>query len=237
MHVRRVFSVGAFFIFLLSISLYDNGLHAQITQKPASRFAIGFNGGTVGAGADITTNITKKLNLRIGYHAFSYSDSGTYDDDEPAIGYSGELSQSNISFLADFYPMNRGLKFTAGVYIQNFEITANASPSESYTIFEGQSNEKEFGPERLGTIDALVTYPNSVMPYFGIGFGNPVAKGSALKLNMSLGLMYSGAPELTMSGSGLIAPTVNQAIDFQEGLNEFEWFPVFKLGLSLRVKK
>jgi len=37
-----------------------------------------------------------------------------------------------------------------------------------------------------------------------------------------------------MNGDGLISPTTDQAVNFQEGLNEFDWFPVFNLGLSYR---
>lgn len=73
------------------------------------------------------------------------------------------------------------------------------------------------------------------MPYIGFGFGNPVAEGSAVKLNISLGLMYSGNPTLDMIGEGLVAPTVDHVINFQEALDEFPWFPVLKLGLSIRI--
>lgn len=215
---------------MLLLFISSPELSAQI--RPAKKFAIGIDAGTTGIGGELTTNLTKKLNVRFGISAFNRSESGVYDEDEPAIAYDGSLSINNISLLVDYYPFTRGLKLSAGFYKNAFEVTANAEPNESYEI-----NGKVFSPDRLGSLQATVVYPNEIMPYIGIGFGNPLAKGLPIKLNMSLGLMYSGAPELTMVGEGFISPTIDQAVNFQDGLNEFEWFPVFKLGLSFRVIK
>jgi len=233
--IKKTVLISIACISMLLLTLTTSDLQAQLI--PGKKVAVGFNAGTTGFGGEVTTSLTNKINLRLAYNTLNFSESGVYDDDDPSIGYTGNLSQTNFSLLADYYPINRGFKFTAGLYLQNFDITANATPNESYFLNEGQDNEKEFGPERLGSLDVLVTYPNSVMPYLGVGFGNPLAKGLPVKLNMSLGLMYSGVPELTMTGAGLISPTTDQAINFQEGLNEFAWFPVFKLGLSFRVIK
>jgi len=221
-------------LYLLAVFLFSSAGTLSAQDNFANRYALGLNAGTTGIGGEITTNMTKKIAIRFGLNTLSYGDSGIYDDDEPSVSYSGDLSQTNFSLLADFYPKNRGFKITAGLYYQNFDIAASAVPNEAYTFNEGAVNEKVFGPERLGQLDVLVTYPRKLMPYAGLGFGNPVGNGSSLKLNMSLGFMYSGAPELTMNGDGLISPTTDQAVNFQEGLNEFDWFPVFNLGLSYR---
>lgn len=221
--------------FILSFICCTTSLRAQ--DHFANRYALGLNAGTTGIGGEITTNISKKIAVRLGVNTFSYNDSGIYDEDEPSVSYSGGLSQNNISLLADFYPKNRGFRLSAGVYYQNFDITASAVPNESFTFNEGADNEKTFAPDRMGRLDVAIEYPRRLMPYAGLGFGNPIGNGSALKLNVSLGVLYSGAPELTMVGDGLISPTTDQAINFQNGLNEFEWFPVFNLGLSYRIIK
>lgn len=201
--------------------------------KPFKKFSVGVTAGTRGIGGEITTNLTKKINLRLAAAGFNYSDSGEEVDDDLTIGYEGEASINTLSFMVDYHPFNRRFKLIGGVVRNNFELTAFAAPTEPYEF----NDEKTFSPERLGSLSARVTYPNEWMPYFGLGFGNSLSKGIPIKLNMSLGLMYSGAPELRMEGSGLIAPTIDQVVNFQDGLNEFEWFPVFKLGLSFRVIK
>lgn len=209
-------------------------LNAQFQQE--RRVALGINAGTTGFGGEVTTNITKKFNGRIGFNFFNNSQTGSIDDEDPGLDYNGDLSMGSFSALVDFFPANRGFRLTAGVYYHNFEISGGAIPNENYVMNEGRDNEKVFSPDRLGSLSAELTYPNALMPYFGVGFGNAVAKaGIPVKVNMSLGLMYSGAPELTLNGTGMIAPTADQAPNIQQGLNEFNWFPVFTLGLSFRA--
>ena len=202
---------------------------------PGKGVSLGVNAGTVGLGVDITTGLTKKLNIQLAYNTFEFGVTGDFEDQEVSVNYSGNFSQRNFSLLADFYPFKRGFKISAGLYSQNFLITAQSQFNEPFVLNEGLNSEKTFDPERLGKLDVKLSYPNNLMPYIGFGFGNPVAEGSPVKLNISLGLMYSGKPTLDMIGEGLVAPTVDHAINFQKALDEFPWFPVLKLGLSVRI--
>jgi hypothetical protein len=198
--------------------------------------AIGVNGGTTGIGGEVTTSISPKFNARVGFNTLSYNYSGSYNDGEPGLDYNADLSNSNFSGIVDFYPANRGFKLSLGVYYYDFEVSGTAVANESYTVNEGQSSEKTFSADRLGDIGLNLTYPNKFMPYAGLGFGNPVAAKGKLKLNFQVGVLYSGAPELTMDGDGLISGTVNHAAAMQEGLNEFAWHPVLNLGLSFKLR-
>lgn len=216
------------------VLLLTGSIKAQ-TFMPGRGVSLGLNAGTVGIGVDVTTSITNKLNVQIAYNTFEFGVSGDYEENQASVIYSGNFSQRNFSLLADFYPFKKGLKLSAGLYSQNFLITAQSQFNEPFILNEGLSNEKRLDPDRLGGLDLTLTYPNKMMPYIGFGFGNPVAEGSAVKLNISLGLMYSGNPTLDMIGEGLVAPTVDHVINFQEALDEFPWFPVLKLGLSIRI--
>jgi hypothetical protein len=227
---KAIFATIACITMVISLALTST-LKAQV--KPFKKFSVGVTAGTRGIGGEVATNLTKNINFRVALSGFSYSDSGEEVDEDLTIGYEGDASINALSFMVDYHPFNRGLKLVGGLVRNNFELNAFATPTEPYEFNE----DKTFSPERLGSISARVRYPNQWMPYFGIGFGNSLAKGLPIKLNMSLGLLYSGAPELQMEGSGLIAPTVDQVVNFQQGLNEFEWYPVFKLGLSFRIIK
>jgi hypothetical protein len=131
----------------------------------------------------------------------------------------------------DFHPGGKGFKISGGVYLNNFDINADVVPNESYTI-----DEKTFAPEKMGSLSANMSYDQQIAPYLGIGFGNAVrSEGSALKFFTNLGVLYTGAPSFTMEGEGMMAPTADNAPAFQEGLNEFEFYPVFNLGLSFRI--
>lgn len=209
---------------LLSIAM----LTLPSTAFAQKKLAVGVNGGTYGVGGELTYRISSKFNVRGGYHGFSYSHNDSYNDLEVGIDYNGDLDVSNLSLMVDFFPFKKVLKLSAGVYKLDWKVNGDAIPNESYEFDDTHS----FSPERLGTLTANVEYPSEVAPYVGFGFGNQVAKGIPLKLIVDFGAIYTGAPEITMSGTGMIAPTADNAENFQDGLNEFEWYPVIRLGLS-----
>lgn len=207
----------------VALTVCSTDLTAQRT------FALGFNAGTTGVGAEGTFRITNKLNARIGYHAASATESGTYDEDlEVGIGYDATLDISSLSVMVDFFPFTKFLKLTAGFYQLNWGLQAGVVATDSYEI-EGRT----FEPERLGNLTANVDYPSGLAPYLGIGFGNAVARGLPIKLNINLGVIKTGAPQINMVGEGMIGPTADNAASFQTGLNELEWYPVVNLGISI----
>lgn len=206
---------------LLLLLLGINDINAQ------NRVAVGLSGGTTGAGIDATVRITDNFNAKLGYSGWKQSLEGEYNDLEVGIDYDGTLDTSSFSLLVDYVPFKKFFRITAGVYNFNWAMNTNAIPNESYEI-QGRT----FSPERLGTLSADIEYENSLSPYLGFGLSNPVASGFPLKLSLDLGLLGSGAPGILMDGSGLIGPTADNADSFQEGMNEFEWYPVLKVGLS-----
>jgi hypothetical protein len=220
----------------ISLSLLLITVAALSTAQAQRSFGIGLNAGTTGLGAELATNLNQNFTLRAGMGTGAYSINEVIDDNEPAMDVNADLSLNTFSFMIDYFPMKRGLKLTAGFIYHDFDVTADVIPNEPYTLNAGQSNEKVFAPERLGSLTIGLVYPNKFQPYVGLGFGNMVGRGFPLKLSMNLGLMYSGAPELTMTGTGMIAPTADHAPNIQEGLEVFEWFPVFNLGLSYRIR-
>jgi hypothetical protein len=212
-------------LFLTVFALVFVATHAQ---AQFNRFAVGVNAGTTGFGGDVTTNIINGLNFRVGYNTLGLSFTEDIEDD-PDIRVDGSLAMSSISFLVDYYPFKKGFQITAGLVVNNFDFDADVTPTSTYKM-----DDKVFQPERLGTLAANLNYGNNLVPYMGIGFGNALREGGRLTFNLQLGAMYSGAPTLSMSGTGMIAPTANHAQSFNEGLSVFEWFPVLNLGLAYR---
>lgn len=208
--------------FLLSVPA---GLaHAQLS--------IGVKGGSTGVGGEINTSLSKKFNARVSATFFNYTHSGVYADDEPSIAYNMEGNMTSIGAVVDFFPANRGLKMSVGLFYHDFLVNGDASPNESYEI-----SGKTFSPERLGSLTADVTYDSKIVPYAGIGLGNPVAmRGSKIKLNFEVGAMYTNSPSVTMEGEGMIAPTANYGPQFEEGAKDFKFYPVINLGISFRLK-
>jgi hypothetical protein len=195
------------------------------------RFGVGVQGGTTGYGAEVTAGITETINVRVGGNLFSYGLDGVMEDQDPNVAYDANFEISNFSAIVDFHPGGKAFKISGGVYLNNFDINADVVPNEAYTM-----DEKTFQPDKMGSLTANVTYEQKIAPYLGIGFGNVVrSDGGPLKFFTNLGVLYTGAPTLTMEGEGMMGPTEDNAPAFNEGLAEFEFYPVFNLGLSFRI--
>lgn len=195
-----------------------------------AQWAIGIKAGTAGFGGDVTRSLGESLNARVSGTLFSYSTSGTYADDEPSIAYDVDGSVTSIGAVVDYFPFNRGLKLTGGLFYHDLSITGDATPNESYSI-----DDKTFSPDKLGSLSADIGYKSSIAPYAGIGFGNPVADRSKLKVNFEIGAYYTNSPSVTMTGEGMIGPTARQGQAFEDGLTDFKFYPAINLGLTFRL--
>ncbi|MTI88395.1 MAG: hypothetical protein FH748_10540 [Balneolaceae bacterium] len=204
------------------LTLTSVSAHAQI--------AVGVKAGTAGYGGELMTSLTERINARVSGTFFSYNDSGVYADDDPSIAYNMKGEVTSIGGIIDFFPFKRGLKLSAGFFYHDFLVNGDATPDESYTI-----DDKTFSPEKLGSLTGKIEYESMLVPYAGIGIGNPLAKGSRLKLNFEIGALYTDAPSVTMEGEGMIAPTASQGQDFEDGMSDFKFYPVINLGLSFRL--
>ncbi|MDR9417391.1 hypothetical protein [Gracilimonas sp.] len=205
------------------------GVFFLTTEFANAQMAVGIKAGSAGIGGDFTYSVNDKLNARVSGTFFSYDMDGVYDDD-PDIAYDMTSDVTSVGAIVDFYPFSKGLKLSGGIFYHDFIIDGGATPNEPYEF----SDTKTFEPDRLGSLRAKVDYESKIVPYAGLGFGNPVAKGNKLKLNVELGAMYTNSPNVTMEGTGMIAPTANQDQDFEDGLKDFKFYPVLNLGLTYR---
>lgn len=219
-------SVTAASLFLLLMLFCTTDANAQ------RKYALGIHAGTNGIGGSAILRVHERINARVSYTGFNYNQTGTYNDLEVGVDYDGTADISSFSVVADVFPFKRFFKISAGVYKMNWNTNAFVFPNEGYEI-EG----RVFEPERLGNLTADISYTDKIVPYAGIGFGNALAKGIPIKLNIDLGVIRSGAPTLSMEGTGMIAPTADNETAFQAGLNEFEWYPVVRVGFSFAFIK
>jgi len=200
---------------------------AGVTQ---AQYAIGIKAGTRGVGGELTTSVAHNFNARLTGTFFSYKRSGVYTDGNPSIAYNTKLHITSVGALVDYFPFKKSLKVSAGLYYYDFSVDGHAAPNESYTL-----NGKTFQPDQMGSLSANVDYSSKIVPYLGIGLGNPVAAGSRIKLNVEIGAMYTNSPQVTMQGKGMIAPTAKQGQNFQDGMKDFKFYPVLDFGISYRI--
>ena len=216
----------------ISISILGIILAFSTTAAFAQgQMAVGLKAGTTGFGGDFSYSMNEKLNVRLSGSTFAYGMDGIVDD-EPDIAYNVDAATASVGILVDYFPARRGFKLAAGLYYYDFSIIGDATPNEDYKF----SDDKTFTAERLGSLNATIDYASKIVPYAGIGFGNPIAKGSAIKVNLEIGALYTNSPQVTMEGEGMIAPTANYGQDFEGGVADFKFFPVLNFGISYRIK-
>lgn len=209
---------------LILLLLLPLSVNAQFKE-----YAVGLNAGTNGLGIDLTTDINDKLNLRATGNFYAFS--GIFEvDDDPSVELDTKSDNTNFSLLINYHPFRSSFGLVTGLYYMNWNTTMFMAANETYEI-----EDRIFQPEELGSLDGVVEYPSKLAPYLGMALGNPVGEGTKLKLNLQLGIMYMGTPELKMSGEGMIAPSAGNQPSLQEAIEQFQWYPMLNLGLSFRI--
>lgn len=193
----------------------------------AEDMAVSGKVGTLGVGAELTAPIANGITGRVGLNMFSYSVNTT----RSTVNYDMKLQLQTVSALADWYPMDGGFRTSAGLFYNNNKGTFNALPTAgSYTI-----NGVATPSTSVGTLNGSMTF-NSIAPYIGIGWGNPVAKGKGWGFVADVGVMYQGTPKASLTTtSTILAVQTNVAAEqakLQSALNGFTWYPVATVGLS-----
>jgi hypothetical protein len=199
-------------------------------QQFGRDLALGVRIGTLGPGLELSSPLGSRLNLRLGGHYASGSASRTVSDLEIDIRADAEVTLFTAALLADFFPARRGLRATAGVFVNGNSASVLVTPLENYTI-----DEKEFAPERIGSLSADVGHSLSLNPYLGLGFGNPVHRKARLSFAFDLGVLYTGSPTFAMQGTGMIAPTADQAPDMERSVRGLKIYPLLSLGLAYKI--
>lgn len=210
---------------LLSTPALADGKKSASDNK---RFAMGVSGGLRGLGFDATLKLTDKLNLRGTYTSYEFDE--TYEED--GIDYDGELELSTTGLMLDFYPFSGSFRFSVGYLNNGSELTAFAEASNGFIDINGVSY--DISDE---WVQSDLEWDSST-PYVGIGFGNPLGKGSNWTLSLDVGVMLTDEPTATLTASEnlTLIPGFNENLEAEEAslnedLGEFDMFPVFQLGL------
>ncbi len=187
--------------------------------------------GTPGAGVDLTVGLFERLNLRAGLNMLPI----TFDmrGEHGNANVTTDLHLETIPIMLDWHPYASNFRISAGLAWNNNNLTVEASPGDSYE-FEGQ----DYVVESLtAKIDV-----NDLSPYFGIGYGNAVRKGSRLTFAFDFGVLYHGSPRLQAEAVAA-RPELQDALDrdlqrevdeAQDALDAYRFYPVLTFGLSYR---
>jgi hypothetical protein len=202
---------------------------AMATPARAQKgLAAGAHAGTLGPGLEVVTGVLPSLNVRVIGNYLPYSISAEVNDLDVAVAYDADLQLLSFGALADWFPFANQIRATAGLVYNRNNAAATIRPIEDYEM-----NGRVFAPDRVGDLSAEVDYKSSIAPYLGVGLGNPLTRRVSFVLD--LGVMYTSAPAVRMSGNGMIAPTAQQAPELEEGVSSFQWWPVLNLGFNVNL--
>ena len=193
----------------------------------ANNVAVGVNAGTLGYGAEVSTQLLDGLVLRLGGNQFSYSMTEIMDD----IEYDLDAELETVGLIFDWHLLGNGFRFSFGGKYNGNELNATATPTTSQNI-----GGTTVAPAQIGTLKGNVKF-DDFAPYVGIGFDNSFYSESKWSFWSDFGIMYQGEPKLTLTATGAIANSTDldqEEKNAQEDLSDYKMYPVAAIGVAYR---
>jgi hypothetical protein len=214
-------------------------------QPHNSRIGIGVKVSTLGAGLDVATPLTRKLNVRGGFNMMrlnhTFTDSG--------IQYNGRLQFQSAEAHLDWFPIG-GIHVSPGLLFYNGnQITANATVTGGQNFSVGGTSYQSSSLTPVtgtGKLNFMKTAPSLM-----VGVGNLIPRnGRHYSFLFEVGAVYEGSARVALNLTGNVCdtngqtcrpisgdPTVQanvlaQQIKIQHDVNPYRFFPVISLGVG-----
>lgn len=207
---------------------------AHASSMPFTQYAVGVNAGTTGIGGTVTTDILPgRINLNLGFSGFGKG--ATIHAD--GVRYHGDVRLGGGSAILAFYPFkDYGFNLDAGMFINRMRVLADGRPDSgsSYTI-----NGNQYTAAQVGSLHGQTHY-RTVDPYFGVGWGNPIAGNSNWTFMFNAGVIDQGNADTSLDATGaannpkLASDIEAQRHSLNHELHWLGWYPVVTLGVSYR---
>lgn len=193
----------------------------------AQDVSIGLIGSTLGAGIEVTTGITDKLNLRGLIAGLNYSKTLTESD----VQYDADLKLMGGGLLLDYYPFESGLRLSIGGIYNGTELSVTGKPTGTNYVINGVT----YTAADVGTLTGAIEY-KKLMPYAGIGFANPM-KGSAFTFGFDVGALF-GSPSTSLNATGAAAGLADDIAAERKQLEDeagsIKVYPFVNISLAYR---
>lgn len=207
--------------------------------------------GTLGYGVEGTFGVKEWLNVRVPLSVLSYSD--TLDEDD--VEYDGELDFSTIGVLLDYHPFKGTFHLSAGLMSNGNEVNMKASDSTGNEEYELGDATYTSDPDDPLTLTGGLSF-DSLSPYVGLGWGNPILGRSNWYFKFELGALFQGSASVGLTASGSAVNTQNQSsfdvngsspeaqafrenleaerMTLEDDLSDFDIYPVVSFSLGYR---
>jgi hypothetical protein len=211
------------------------------------KVGVGLKMSTLGAGAEVGISVARKLNIRGGFNAFTYSRGLNKD----GITYNGDLNLRSAAVLLDWFPFGGGFHLSPGVLVYNgngARANANVPAGQTFTLggttYQSDTTNPVTGKGNLDFTKAA--------PMVLFGWGNLVPRHRHFSFNVETGVVFQGAPRATLALAGTACQPgggscVNAATDpgvqsrvlaeqikLNNSMAPFKYYPVISLGFGYR---
>lgn len=199
-------------------------------------YSIYAQGGLLGIGGGVGVDLSKGLQLRLGYGALNYDIDEIEDTD---VTYDAELNLSAATALVDWHPFDGSFRLTAGVAWNNSDADVTGKPAADGTY---EFNGITYTAADVGRVKGKLDF-SAAAPYFGIGWGYAVSKNGHFGFMLDLGVIYQGAPDISLSASCSTASSQCAQLqddvaveekELEDSISDLEFFPVINLSVSYR---
>jgi hypothetical protein len=214
-------------------------------QPQNSRIGIGVKVSTLGAGIEVATPLTRKLNVRGGFNMMRLNH--TFTDN--GIQYNGQLQFQSGEAHLDWFPIG-GIHVSPGLLFYNGnQITANATVSggQDFSV-GGTSYQSDVVTPVTGTgkLNFMKTAPSLM-----VGVGNLIPRsGRHYSFLFEAGAVYEGSARVALNLAGNVCDTTGlncraissdatvqanvqaQQVKIQHDVNPYRFFPVISLGVG-----
>lgn len=191
-----------------------------------SSLGIGAKVGTLGLGLEATWRPVPFVDVRIGANSYDYG----YDGAQAGLAYNGTLSLDTVYATGNFHFPVSPFRLTLGMFSNGNEIQLSSVDLGTFDI-----GGTTYTSADVGQLTNVVSFKGSA-PYVGIGFDFDVF--NKVGMNLDLGVLLQGEPQVVMQASGLLAndPTFLAAAEIErqqlaDDMASFKVYPVVSLGV------
>ena len=209
-------------------------ISALLMASSVSAAGVGIRAGTTGVGGDVAFDLVPTLSARFGYSWLNFNTSVDSTD----VNYDAKAKLSNGNLFLDWAPLGPFFRITGGLVLNANKVDVDArAAGGSYTL-----GGTTYPASAIGSLTGTVKSGNSAAPYLGIGYGR--VAGAGVNFYADLGVMFQGTPKATLTAtcgaatpaalcSQIQASTALEAIDLQDSIKNFKYFPVASIGVTI----
>lgn len=190
-------------------------------------FGVGVKAGTLGLGLEAIWRPIPFVDVRVGANSYEYG----YDGAQAGITYVGTLNLDTVYATGNFHFPLSPFRITAGLFSNGNEFEFASVDSAIFDI-----GGEPYNLADVGSLTSVVSFDGTA-PYVGIGFDFTVL--DKVGMNLDVGVLWQGEPDVSMQASGLLAqlndPTFLAFVEIErqqlaDDMSSFKAYPVVSLG-------